>query len=762
MQKIYKLDRSQSADILLVGEKAFWLQQLLQHNIPTLSGLVVVTDVYRELLTNFPEFSLPINVDNYKTLRSTARQSRQSAVKIHLGAELFSDIYRAASDFNCTTLILRPSFVLLDNLATPNFYESPVCWCQPQSIEVGIKQIYADIFSAKSLFYWQRQNIGIDKIGLAILIQPLRKAIASGMVIADRESIEIQATLGLGHSIIAGEVVPDRYWLTRDDRKLQNRELGRKITAYYPQQIPNKPKLNDKCLEKISLNDRQQAEFTLNDLQLDRLIELIDSLERSNLIEDRGYTFAWTQEIENETTGETNFYSTEFSLERAKAQPKSTDILTAETEETTTELVGLAASSGKVRARAHIIADFVREFSTIPPNRILVVPTLSTPSLSLLKQAAGVIAETGGMTSHIAIVARELGIPAVLGVINATKAINQGEMLALDGDSGKINSLSNADNEDTATKPIATTLLTPATTIKSFTPSHPTATQLYVSLSQPKSLTHSAISWVDGVGILRSELMLLDLFANKPLREWGGDSEKANFVEYLSDLICRFAKAFTPRPLFYRSLDWCFPNMGVNSFLGRRGTYNYTVDPSSFDLELEALVSAISRGYHNISLVLPFVRSVEEFQFCRRRIEQIGLSDRPSFQLWIMAEVPSVIFQLKEYVEAGVQGIAIGSNDLTQLLLGVDRESNDISKHFNLLHPAMLKALKKLILAANNLGIPATFLGSAAGEHPQLIDLLVEWGIHGISVELEATEKVYRAIDRAEKKILLRKARSIE
>jgi pyruvate, water dikinase len=751
MNKIYKFDRSQSADILVVGEKAFWLHQFWQQNIPIIPGLVIIADVYRELLTDFPEFSLPVNVDNYKTLRSTARQNRQVTREAHLDLDLFLDIYNAAIEFNSPTLILRPSFVLLENLTTPHFYESQVCWCQPESIEKGIKQIYADLFSANSLFYWQRQGISIDKVGLAILIQPLSTAIASGIVKVDGESIEIQSTFGLGNSIIAGEVIPDRYLLDRNNRKLLDRELGKKITAYYPHKPPVNPSLNQQCLEKSCLDDRQQAEFSLDTLQLRHLIQLINSIEKSSIVGDRDYTFAWTLTTGEMETDESNFYLTEFSLNPAK--PKLDSIVPSIKIEPTTKLTGLAASSGKVRARAYIIANFSEESFDIPVNRILVVPNLSTPSLSLLKQAAGIIAETGGMTSHIAIVAREIGIPAVLGVINATKILKHEEMLSLDGDNGEIRLLKTTENENTSP-----TIPTPPNTIKTFIPTHPIATQLLVNLSQPQSLTNPTIAWVDGVGVLRSELMLLDLFSTKPMREWVGDSEKIIFVEYLSDLICRFAKAFTPRPLFYRSLDWCFPGMGVNPFLGRRGTYNYLIDPSLFDLELEALVSAISRGYHNINLILPFVRSLEEFNFCRRRIEQIGLSDRNSFQLWMMAEVPSVIFQLEEYVKAGVQGIAIGSNDLTQLLLGIDRDSSEIGKHFNILHPAMLKALEQLITTANRLGIPATFLTSTAAEHPQLIDLLIGWGITGISVELETAEKVYRAIARAEQKIILRKA----
>jgi pyruvate, water dikinase len=758
MEKIYKFDRSQSADILAVGEKAFWLQKLWQQNIPTISGFVLTSSIYRELLTDFPEFYHPVNIDNYKILQSTARQSRQVTFDAHLDADLFAEIYREAIEFHFPILILRPSFVPLENLTTPHFYDSQICWCQQKSIESGIKQIYADLFSAKSLFYWQRQGISIDRVGLAILIQPLQTAIVSGTVKVERNTIELQATFGWGHSIMAGEVIPDRYLLARNSNQLQEKILGKKITAYYPNKSAKQSKTNDRCLQKISLDDRQQTEFALNSQQYDRLIEQIESIEKLDLIGDRNYTFAWTLATEDETTA-SNFYLTEFFLEDDRVKQKydrpSVIIQPDINADIANNLTGLAVSSGKVRSKAHIIAIIPEESCDIPKNCILVVPNLSTPSLPLLKQAVGVIAETGGMTSHIAIVARELGIPAVLGVTDATKILPQGEMLSLDGDNGEIRILNATETENDNT-PLNSP--TPPINTKPFATNYPIATQLYVNLSQPQSSLHPTIAWVDGLGVLRSELMLLDLFSTKPVREWVNESEKNVFIEYLRDSICHFAKTFMPRPIFYRSLDWCFPGMGINPFLGRRGTYNYLIDPALFDLELQALIKAIDRGYHNINLILPFVRSIEEFNFCRRRIEQIGLRDRQSFQLWIMAEVPSVIFQLEEYVKAGVQGIAIGSNDLTQLLLGIDRESSDIGKHFNILHPAMLKALEQLITTANNLNIPATFLASNATEDPHLITLLIEWGINAISVELDAAERTYRTIARAEQKIILNRA----
>jgi pyruvate,water dikinase len=183
------------------------------------------------------------------------------------------------------------------------------------------------------------------------------------------------------------------------------------------------------------------------------------------------------------------------------------------------------------------------------------------------------------------------------------------------------------------------------------------------------------------------------------------------------------------------------------------------IDPTLFDLELAALKQVQAYGYSNVQLMLPFIRAVEEFTFCRRRVEQAGLTENPHFQLWIMAEVPSVLFLLPDYVKAGVQGISIGTNDLTQLLLAVDRDQERLGSTLDGRHPAVRRALQQLIQMAKQAGIPCSICGQAPAQYPELIDALVEWGITSISVDVNDVERIYNAIARAEQRLLLEAAR---
>jgi pyruvate,water dikinase len=276
---------------------------------------------------------------------------------------------------------------------------------------------------------------------------------------------------------------------------------------------------------------------------------------------------------------------------------------------------------------------------------------------------------------------------------------------------------------------------------------------------------------VDGVGLLRSELMMLDALDNHPLSTWLKQGRSKELVARLTHLLLQFATVFTPRPVFYRSLDWRSHELQLltgttspsepelNPIVGRRGTLRYLDDPTCFDLELEALRGVHQIGYTNVNLMLPFVRTVEEFSFCRRRVEQAGLTDNPQFQLWIMAEVPSVLFLLSDYVKAGVQGISIGSNDFTQLLLATDRDREELGSSLNGNHLAVRRALQQIIETAKTIGIPCSICGQAPAQYPDLIDALVQWGITSISVDINEVERTHHAIARAEQRLLLEAAR---
>jgi pyruvate, water dikinase len=789
LKDIYWLDRITNSQRHLVGDRAVRLSNLGQKGYPILPGVAIGASVLREFigllrdsnswLADYPT-SLHVDVDDYKALQIVARQSRQALADTCFPSEWLADVYTELIKLNSHASILHPSvaIALADSEDYASLLRSYVCWLNTESLATAIKQVWTELFSAKSLFYIRKTGLDFEQIQLAVLVQPLDDAIASGTAKIDRETLEIKSTWGLEDSMILGQVQPDFYQIQLATGEVSTRQLGIKTCAYRLQAHS----LDGDCLETYIPNEREQQSYSLNENYLSQSIEILTKTPEEL---NSSITLAWSLLKSNLKNSEAKFYITQsfsdtnnysqsdryrfkqkipkkVTLPHQKAYPSNKLLMP---EDTHPLLNGLGASPGVAIAPAIILASSDWDVQHIPAGKILVMKNFELGWLPLIKKAAGLIVEGGGLNSHAAILARETNIPAIVAAKNATIAIAPEELISVNGHTGAVYRIEGSTDIEVEVQRGRNSQLSdnyplPIT-------DYPIATQLMVNISQPSSIEEAAALPVDGLGLLRSEMMMLDFISSQPLEEWLTESKKPQLLENWINSIALNAAAFAPRPIFYRSLDLyavkCSDRAiasSVNSLLGWRGTYNYSLDSSLFELELEALLTVQKQGYDNLKLILPFVRSVDEFSYCRRLIDRVGLSQNPSFQVWIMAEIPSVIFLLSEYVKAGVQGIAIGTNDLTQLLLGVDREITYPNASFNPMHPAMLAALKQLIQIAKLEGIPCSICGQATVEHPELIDRLIEWGITTISTELEAIEATYRAIARAEKRLLLEMARS--
>ena len=735
MDYIYWLSQIQYSEQSLVGDKLFILSQLLQNQCPIFPGFVLGNNLLREFLNGLDKplvkDSLKLDINNDRNLQSTARHSRQIIEGFLFSLARQTEIFSAARELDSPCLSLEP-FVTTNSISdrVSSLWRSHTCTATPQALAEGIKLVWSELFTANSLFYWQKLGKDSNYIDIAILVRPLINVYASGTAKIDLDSVEIEATWGLEQSLIQGDVEPDRYDLDRYTGDVRSQYLGLKNYAYRPKTDLTTSSIE--CLEAYTPDEELASTYVLDEDAIALLFELIQNVIKQ---QPQVKHIAWTAIKEN--TSQPQFYLTRFSN-------YSTTATTAKKIASTVASIqpllnGIPVSPGNIQAEVVVVFD--THYDPIPQGAILVTKAIAPQHLALIKQAGGIITETGGITSHGAIIARELHIPAIVNVAEATKILQNGDRILLDGDNGKVYP---AEAQLKLSEPKSDRL----------PPTYPIATKLMVNLSQLESIALASNLPVDGVGLLRSELMLADLLSD-PTFAWWQESFQKQFVTTLTNSLRQFTTAFAPRPVFYRSLDRYAKNH--NPVLGTRGTYDYINDPTLFDLELQALITITAEGHHNLNIILPFVRSVEEFQFCYRRIENAGLTTRSSFQVWIMAEVPATIFLLPEYIRAGVSGIAIGTNDLTQLLLGVDREQTQFSdRGLNANHPAMHKAIANLIETANAGGIECSICGHAPVEYPSLIDLLIQWGITTISVEPDAVIQTYRAIARAERRILLK------
>jgi pyruvate,water dikinase len=841
------LDQIQPCHRDRVGSKAFYLALLQQHGYPVAPGLVVSSELFQAFLSqiewtdptfaDLPASSLYIDVDNPRQLQAVAQQIRQAIASTDIPESWLLPIKLAVDDWQSSqqteAVILRPSFSLASGLDLSISYRSKglldakVCRAEPETIAHTLKQVWAELFRARSLLYWQRLGIQPQQVQLAVLIQPIRSAIAAGEVRSRGSTLTVQAVWGLGHGMTQG-VTPDSYQVDAAGTVHIN-TISRKNVAYAIGSASSEQTMQstlhfeaieqDDCLRMLILKPEQQTQSVLTHAQIERIAHLCRQLmltlnmtvdlewllcakalsfeaisERSNHelgeLSDLGELselsdFGELSELSDfkDRESESDFFITQV-IPYSSRTPKSPTLSAAEVDIAAPEaahlrLKGIAAAPGSITATVWVAPIVPEPLVEMPSGCVLVAPMILPEWIGSLQQAAGIVTEQGGATSHGAILSRELGIPAVVGITNAMQTLQTGDKVLVNGDRGEVIRMSEeseagdkleqhqADHRHADPQANLNFSTREAAHHKNLPQSTPaTATRLLVSLSQTESIAQVSEMPIDGVGLLRSELLWLKVLDNRSPEEWL-QQDSPGFVDRLAQQIQQFVDRMMPRPVFYRSLDVRaheFPVLAGslverNPMLGLRGAYRYQIYPAWFEVELAALRQVQQAGYDNLRLILPFVRTVEEFVFCRDRVRQAGLW-QSDFELWIMAEVPSILLLLPAYLEAGVQGLAIGCNDLTQLLLGVDRDHPQIAAQFTMTQPAVMQAIQKIVQTSRALGLPCTVCGQLPRQL-DVIDRLIEWGVSGISAEPGDIAWMSQAIDRAERRLLLEGMRRI-
>lgn len=637
---------------------------------------------------------------------------------------------------------LLPSLYLGEERATipwGQMLAAPFCWAEPEALETALKQVWLSALNAKSLTFWRlwrsaQADTGANypaTINLAVIVQAVEAAVFSGTLTVRKPEMEMAIVEGLPTALdeccpatFVGELphLPHFAW-----------QAGFQESLYrprHPTDIQSTPSI-EASLYKVS---RSQAPLMIPDG-----------------VEQQLWSVAqWLTTWSNAPT------QIEWSINAASgvlhiAQmhtwplcPHTTQAIAPPTDNPDV-ITGRGAAPGKGQGRALVLSR-EQPLPLSAHQQIIIATEVAPDWLPLLKTASGIVSEQGGLTCHAAVLARELGLPAIIGVQNATDRFRPGEAIAVDGDRGLINRL----------PALPHTTPAPARTTSSF---ERTQTQIWVNLSQPETAAAIATLPLAGVGLLRSEWLMLPTLERQHPYHWLATGQKELLLKRLVQQLRPILEAFTPRSVRYRALDIRTsefaqligaPAVEPNPMLGARGTFSYHLQPQFFLLELELLKRLQDEGYGNIQLILPFVRTVEEVIHCRRLIETMGLHHHPDFALWMMAEVPSVLFLLPQYVAAGIQGIAIGTHDLTQLLLGIDRDQAIFTAPYDETHPAVQKAISQLIDTAHQTDIACCLCGSSPTHHPELIAAAVQQQVAGISVDVSVLELTTQIVQQAE------------
>jgi len=374
-----------------------------------------------------------------------------------------------------------------------------------------------------------------------------------------------------------------------------------------------------------------------------------------------------------------------------------------------------------------------------------------------MKKVVAIITDKGGQTSHAAIVSRELGLPCIVGAKTATKDLKNNQMVTVNGSLGEIYAGSLKMPSSALEKEALPNQISQIARVVI----RQTATKLYVNLAEPQLAAEVAQRNIDGVGLLRAEFMMSEIGVHP--RKIIKDRKQKTFINELATNIGLFCKCFYPRPVVYRTSDFktneyrhliggqAFEPEEENPFIGFRGAFRYLRDPDVFEMELKAIKKVRSK-FNNLGLMVPFVRTPQEFQEIKKIIVANGLIRSSSFKLWLMVEIPANVILLEDFLEIGIDGVSLGSNDLTMLTLGVDRDNAELAQIFNENNPAVFWAIEKTIKTCQKYKITSSICGQAPSIYPDLVEKLVEWGITSISVNPDAIERTRELIAEAEKK----------
>ena len=741
-----------SGDLALAGGKGANLGEMTRRGAPVPPGFVVSVVSYLKFLTDngldarLSEILGGVDVYHSSNLVEVATQAQQAILSAPMPAELAAEIEEAYRELGEGPVAVRSS-ATAEDLPDASFAGQQRTYLNVEGIEQvleTVKGCWASLFEARAIFYRAEQNFNQLGVGIAVPVQRMVQSEISGVMFtaepnrSDRSKVLIEAVYGLGESVVSGAVTPDSYLIQKDGMEIlekrlvpQSRMLTRNPDAVGADDLNHEVDVPVEMSRTYKLTDSLIAEIAQHGLNLEEAYNHPQDIEWA--IEGNSFYITQTRPITTlGSVGETEGLEVDESvypllLQGTPASPGS--------------------ATGTVVVLPKIDETSLNQLERVKEGDVLVTEMTTPDYVPAMKRATAIITDHGGRTAHAAIISRELSIPCAVGTGAATNTLTDGQIVTVDGSTGRVyeGAVPGA-GEDVSVDDAAANLRT--------------KTNVYVNLAEPDLADVIAARNVDGVGLLRAEFIVARIGEHPRLMIEEGRGEE--YTQKVVDGLMKFASAFDPRPVIYRTTDFKtneYRNLRggdryepeeENPMIGYRGAGRYVKEPDIFALEIEA-VRRVRAKHPNLHVMIPFVRTVDELVHTKSLLEQYGLRRGDNgFKLWMMAEVPSNVFLLEEFIKVGIDGVSIGSNDLTQLVLGVDRDSAILADDFDERNEAVMRALETIVTTAARLGITCGICGQAPSFFPDLTAKLVEWGITSVSVSPDVINHTRRIVHEVE------------
>lgn len=756
-------------DVGLVGGKGANLGEMVNASLPIPYGFIITAQAYFDFIekagikNKILSLLEKLNFENTHELSEASRHIGEIIIASDLPESLVKDIikYYENLELKESKYLFNNSSLLKTGLSrVKSLYKAPIVAVRssataedlPTASFAGqqetylnvkgeayllkkVKECYASLFTQRAIYYRHQQNFDHKKVGLAVVVQRMVESEKSGVAFSidpvtnDKNKIVIEAIFGLGEYIVQGTVTPDHYEVDKKSLVITKKEIKKQTVKFIKSNISNKEVKIGKAGSQVKLTDQEIIKVAL-------------------LVRDIENHYYFPQDIEWAIDKDCVY------IVQARPITTTNKNVSSGSDQGQLHLIlsGSPASPGIGIGPVKIIMS-PNEIGKVLLGDILVAPQTNPDYVPAMKKAAAIVTEKGGRTSHAAIVSRELGIPAVVGAEGATKILKENMTISVNGLTGEI----------FRGKVII------SSTSKKFpkTQKLQTATKIYTNLAQPDQATKVAKMHVDGIGLLRAEFVIAEIGVHP--KQFIKEKKQDVFINRLSRELMKFVGPFSPRPVIYRATDFKtneyrnlkggkeFEPYEENPMLGFRGAYRYIANPDVFEMELKALKKIWEKGYRNLHLMIPFVRVPWELIKIKQIVKKSGLLSYPEFKLWIMVEVPSCALNLEEFIKIGIDGVSIGTNDLTMMLLGVDRDSEEVANVYDERTPVVLNILEYIVKTCQKYGITSSVCGQAPSDYPEIAEKLVRAGITSLSVTPDVIDRTRQIVFDVEKKLFKEK-----
>ncbi|MFB6266089.1 MAG: pyruvate, water dikinase [Halodesulfurarchaeum sp.] len=747
------LEDIRADDIGSVGGKGASLGEMTDAGLPVPPGFVVTADTYRSFIedTGIAEElfeAVDVDAEDSAALAEAESRAKELILETELPEPLREEVLESYDHLgDGDAFVAVRSSATAEDLPDASFAGQQETFLNVTGEDLldRVRRCWASLFTQRAIYYRGQQGFEHDVVDIAVVVQEMVDAEKSGVMFTSHPStgapkVILEAAWGLGEAVVSGSVSPDNYVVDRKTGEIEEVTVAEKKV-----EMVRDPDTGE-TVEREVEEERRQARV-LTDEEIEELVDIGRRVEEH---------YETPQDVEWAIADGDVYMLQSRPITTIDEEEQEAAAAGANNDNGEELLSGMGASPG-IASGAVRIVEKLDQLDKVGEGDIIVTQMTTPDMVPAMKRAAGIITDEGGMTSHAAIVSRELGVPAVVGTGSATDVLRDDLIVTIDGDRGAI----------TEGRPETVEEREPLEEARPKAPVKPmTATEVKVNVSIPEAAERAAATGADGVGLLRIEHMILG--TNKTPDRYIADHGTRAYVNEIVEGVRTVADEFYPRPVRVRSLDAPTDEFRQleggedeptehNPMLGWRGIRRSLDEPDVFEHELQAFKRLYEMGYDNVEIMFPLVNDADDVARARDLMADVGID--PEKRTWgVMIETPASVMTVGDMAAEGIDFASFGTNDLTQYTLAVDRNNENVSDRFDELHPGVLGMISETIQTCREHGVDTSICGQA-GSKPEMVRFLVQEGVSSISANIDAVRDVQHEVKRVEQRMILESVR---